>query len=68
MTTIQKTDAWELAVETETGPYGTAVIFWSYVPTARRPARQTQYRVVLQKDELQKLQKVLSDALAAATI
>ena len=68
MTTIQKTDAWELVVETEAGPYGTTVIFWSYVPTARRPERQTQYKLVLQKDELQKLQKVLAEALAAATI
>ncbi|MFZ9370276.1 MAG: hypothetical protein ACO25M_00205 [Limnohabitans sp.] len=68
MTTIQKTDAWELAVETETGPYGTAVIFWSYVPTARRPERQTQYKLVLQRHELEALQKVLSQDLAAATI
>lgn len=65
---IQKTDAWELAVETEAGPYGTTVIFWSYVPTARRPERQTQFKLLLQRHELKALQKVLSDALASATL
>ena len=68
MTTIQKTDAWELSVETQAGPHGTTVIFWSYVPTSRRPERQTRYKLLLQRGELETLQKVLSDALASATL
>jgi len=65
---IQKTDAWELEVETKPGPYGTTVVFLSYVPTARRPEKQTQYKLLLQRHELEPLQKVLSDALASATL
>lgn len=65
---IQKTDAWELEVETQPGPYGTAIIFLSYVPTARRPEKQTQFKLLLQRHELEALQKVLSDALASATL
>jgi hypothetical protein len=68
MTTIQKTDAWELEVETKAGPYGTTVLFLSYVPTARRPEKQTQFKLLLQRAELETLQKVLSDALASATL
>jgi len=67
-TTIQETPAYRLDIELKRGPHGTSLMLISFVPTARHPEEQVKFQALLSDAELQKLQKVLSDAVASATI
>jgi hypothetical protein len=66
--TIQQTEAWRLDVELIETQWGATVRFISFVPTARRPEEQVKLQLNLSQNELERLQKFLSDTVAAATI
>jgi hypothetical protein len=66
--TIQQTEAWRLDVELIETKWGATVRFISFVPSARRPEEQVKLQLNLSHAELETLQKVLSEAVASATI
>lgn len=66
--TIQETPAHRLDVSLEKGAYGTHLKLITFVPTARRPEEQVKYQTTLSDTELKNFQKVLSEAVADATI
>jgi hypothetical protein len=67
-TTIQETPAYRLDIDLERSAHGTSLKLISFVPTARRPEEQVKFQALLSDTELNKLQKVLSEAVADATI
>lgn len=66
--TIQETPAHRLDVSLERGAHGTSFKLITFVPTARRPEEQVKYQTTLSDAELKNFQKVLSEAVADATI
>ena len=66
--TIQQTEAWRLDAELIETKHGATVRFISFVPSARRPEEQVKFQLHLTHDELERLQKFFSAAVASATI
>lgn len=66
--TIIDTPAHRLDVSLERGAHGTSFKLITFVPHARRPEEQVKFQATLSDTELKNFQKVLSEAVAAATI
>lgn len=66
--TIQETPAHRLDVSLERGAYGTHLMLITFVPTARNPEEQVKFQTTLSDTELRNFEKVLSAAVASATI
>jgi hypothetical protein len=66
--TIQATPAWRLDADISRGPHGNLLRFVSLVPHAIHPEERLQFQALLSDAELQTLQKVLSAAVASATL
>jgi hypothetical protein len=67
-TTIINTPAHRLDISLERSVHGTSLKLTTFVPHARRPEEQVKFHAILSDAELNILQKVLSEAVASATI
>lgn len=67
-TTLQSGPAYRLDVSLERGAYGTVLKLLSYMPLAKNPGEHVQFQTTLSDDELKNFQKVLTEAVASATI
>ena len=66
--TIQETPAHRLDIELKRGAYGTSLKLITFVPIARNPEEKVKFQTTLSDTELRNFEKVLSAAVASATI